>query len=222
MMAILGASVAIGLAAALLAVLGGERWRALPGLLGCVAIVSVAAIAYVAGSADDRNRAAARARLQQQGASAATEYPGWYGVASGGVRLFAVQLDPKSELARRVTDNFARPIALLVVGVDNRGGPRDVALDLTEVRLTLRDGSTRASPPYSAILASARSDELRAQLSGRYVIPAGTAKQNNLAFLSPDETMRDVVGVTVELDGGSVTIPGRYYTAEEKRARGAR
>jgi hypothetical protein len=88
--------------------------------------------------------------------------------------------------------------------------------------LTLRDGTTHASPPRAEILKSARSDEVRTAHAGVYEIAAGTAKQNNLAFLAPDEPMQDVTALSVVLDGRSVTIPGRYYTADEKRAGAAR
>ena len=222
MIVVVAATVAVGILATLFALAAGARRRALPGAIVCFAILSVATIAYFAGGGDVRDRAAARAHLQQQASAAGTEYPGWYGVATSGVRLFALQLDVNSELARRIAANFDRPISLLVVGVDNRAGQRVVELDLTEARLTLRDGSTRLSPPRAEILKGARSDELRAAHGGVYTIAPGTAKQNNLAFLSPDEPMQEVVAVSVKLDGRSVTIPGRYYTAEEKRAGAAR
>jgi len=222
MIAVVAASVGVGVVAAIVAAATGARRQALAGFIVCFVILSVAASAYFAGIGNDRDRAEARARLQKEGAAAGTEYPGWYGVATGGVRVFAVQLDPESELARRIAANFDRPISLLVVGVDNRAGNRDVELDLGEVRLTMRDGSTRVSPPRADILKSARSDELRTIHAGAYKIAAGTAKQNNLAFLAPDAPMQDVTAVSVTLDGRSLTIPGRYYTADEKRARAAR
>ncbi|MCA1665269.1 MAG: hypothetical protein LC659_13570, partial [Myxococcales bacterium] len=168
MIAVVAASVGAGVAAAIVAVAAGARRQAVAGFVVCFVIVVVAAMAYVAGVGNDRDRGEARARLQKQGSAAGNEYPGWYGVASSGVRLFALQLDAHSELAGRLAANFDRPISLLVVGVDNRAGNRDVELDLRELRLTLRDGTTHASPPRAEILRSARSDELRAIHGGVY------------------------------------------------------
>lgn len=226
MMGVVAAGVAVGVVAAIVAVALGAGRRALPGFIVCAAIVSVAAIAYFAGVGNVRDRAEARARLQHEGSAAGSEYPGWYGVAGdGALRLFALQLDPQSELGRRLAASFDRPVSLLVVGVDNRRGARDVTLDLRELQLTMRDGTTRATPPRADILASARSDELRRAHAGVYAIAAGTAKQNNLAFLAPDAPMHDVIAVSIVVDGKRVAIPGRWYTADEKRAgvaRGAR
>jgi hypothetical protein len=222
MIGVVASGVVVGTAAGLVALAIGPRRRAAPGLITCFVVVVGAGIAFLSGVGNDRHRADVRARLQQQGNVAATAYPGWYGVAADhGVRIFALQLDLHSDLARTIADNFDRPVSLLVFGVDNRAGSRDVEIDLTEIHLMMRDGTTHTAPPRAEILKSAHRDELRTLHVGVYGIPHGTVRQNALAFLAPSEPMETLAAVSILLDGRSFTIPGRYYTAEEKRARAA-
>ena len=216
------ASVAVGVAIGVVATIvawatGARRGAAVGAIVNGVVLAGVG-IALFAGVRDKARRAADTVELRKEGATAAAEYPGWYGAGSdGAVRLFALELDAKSELAQKIGAGFDGPVAPLVVGLDNRGGDRDVTLDLTEVRLTMRDGSTRVTPPRAAILARAKTDALRAYHAGVYGVARGTTVTNALGFL--DGPMQDVTAVGVMVDGHTVTIPGRWLTADEKRAR---
>jgi hypothetical protein len=210
--------VGVGVVATIVAWATGGRRRAAAGAIVNGVVVAGAVIAMFAGVRDKARRAADTAELRKEGATAAAEYPGWYGAGGDGVlRLFALELDARSELAQKIAAGFDGPVAPLVVGLDNRGGDRDVTLDLSEVRLTMRDGSTRVTPPRAAILARAKTDALRAYHAGVYRVARGTTVTNALAFL--DGPMQDVTAVSVIVDGRMVTLPGRWYTADEKRAR---
>jgi len=218
LVAIVAAGVGVGLVATVVAWAGGARREALMGAIVNGVVVAGVVIAMASGVRDKARRAADSAELRKEGATAAAEYPGWYGAGSdGAVRLFALELDAKSELAQKIASGFDGPVAPLVVGLDNRGGDHDVTLDLTEVRLTMRDGTTRVTPPRAAILARAKTDALRAYHAGVYHVARGATVTNALAFL--DGPMQDVTAVSVVVDGHAVTLPGRWYTAEEKRAR---
>jgi hypothetical protein len=219
---VLVASVAIGVAVGVLATIvawatGARRGAAVGAIVNGVVIAGVA-IALFAGARDQSRRAADSAELRKEGATAAAEYPGWYGTGGDGrVRLFALELDARSELAQKIAAGFDGPVAPLVVGLDNRGGDRDVELDLTELGLTMRDGTTRVTPPRAAILARAKSEALRSHHAGVYRVAPGTTLTNALGFL--DGPMQDVTALSVVVDGHPVTLSGRWYTADEKRAR---
>jgi hypothetical protein len=196
----------------------GGRRRALAGAIVNGVVVAGVVIAFFAGGRDLRARAAQSSELRKEGAAAAAEYPGWYGTGSDGrVRLFALELDAESELAQKIGAGFDARVAPVVVGLDNRGGDRDAELDLTEVRLTMRDGSVRVTPPRAAILAHAKSDALRRAHAGVYRVARGTTLTNALAFV--DGPMQEVTAIRVVVDGHAVTLPGRWYSADEKRAR---
>lgn len=213
--------VAVGVIATIVAWATGARRGALVGAIVNGVVVAGALIAVFAGVRDKARRAADTAELRKEGATAAAEYPGWYGMGSDGrLRLFALELDAKSELAQKIAAGFDGPVATLVVGLDNRAGDGDVTLDLTEVRLTMRDGSTRVTPPRAAILARAKTDALRSYHAGVYRVARGTTVTNALAFL--DGPMQEVTAIGVVVDGRAVTIAGRWYTADEKRAQRSR
>jgi hypothetical protein len=216
--AIVAGGVAVGVLATIVAWARGARRGAATGAIVNGVVIAGVVIAMWSGARDRARRAADSAELRKEGATAAAEYPGWYGAGGDGrVRLFALELDAQSELAQKIATGFDGPVAPLVVGLDNRAGDHDVTLDLTEVRLTLRDGTTRATPPRAAILARAKTDALRSYHAGVYRVARGTTVTNALGFL--DGPMQDVTAVGLVVDGRLVTLPGRWYTADEKRAR---
>lgn len=221
LVASVSAGVAIGVVATIVAWATGARRGAAVGAIVNGVVIAGVAIAVFAGVRDKARRAADTAELKKEGATAAAEFPGWYGTGSDGrLRLFALELDARSELAQKIAAGFEGPVAPMVVGLDDRAGDRDVTLDLTEARLTMRDGSTRVTPPRAAILARAKSDALRNAHAGVYPVARGAAVTNALLFV--DGAMNDVTTISVIVDGHSVSIVGRWYTADEKRAQRSR
>jgi len=218
LLTIVAVGVGVGVLATIVAWIRGARRRALTGAIVNGVVLAGAGIALASGVHDQARRAADSAELRKEGATAAAEYPGWYGAGGdGAMRLFALELDAKSELAQKIATGFDGPVAPLVVGLDNRGGDHDVTLDLTEVRLTMRDGTTRTTPPRAAILARAKTDALRTYHAGVYKVARGATVTNALAFL--DGPMQDVTAIGVNVDGRLVTLPGRWYSVEEKLQR---
>jgi hypothetical protein len=213
---------ALAAAAAGLA-LGLAARRGRQAVLGAAAsglVLLILGVAALSGAAARRTRAAQQAAVARASAAAPLEGDGWYGARSlAGAGLFVLELDRDGSLGRMITDNFEQRFIPLVVGVDNRS-TRPMVLNLDGARLILADGSAVVGLDRGAVLEGTRRgrDEARRLHGGPYRVGAGQSLGNALLFVPPGTVMKEVVSVTIELDGASVTIPGRLVTAAEKRA----
>jgi hypothetical protein len=199
---------------------GEVRREAGIGAFAALVVLLALAVAGVTGNRGRDTRLQAAAAMARAGAAAPTEARGWYGAADvGGVRLFAVEVDPAGSLGRAVTGNFAGPFTLLVVGVDNhRASP--ITLDLGGASLRLRGGGTVALLDRTRVLSTARAsrEEVNRRHGAPYVVPAGASIGNAMAFVPRQVALSDVAALSVLLDGQPVMVPGAVLSVEQKRA----
>jgi hypothetical protein len=186
------------------------RQATLAAAAGAVVLLILGAAAS-SGLASGRSHAQAAAKVERASEAAAADADRWYGRQElGALQAFALELDGAGALGKMLTDTFAQRFVPLVVGVDNRAGARPVALDLTDARLLLADGTSVAPLDRAAVLASARRAREEAQRlhGGHYLVPPGQSLGNALLFVSPETPLEKVSGVVVRIDGATVTITG--------------
>ncbi|MSP61327.1 MAG: hypothetical protein EXR72_13475 [Myxococcales bacterium] len=188
---------------------------------GAVVIGAALALAALWGARDGHARAEEMARGRATARRAVEDLAGWSGGLVGdGFRIFITHIPAASEHGREMAAGFDRPFSLLVVSVDNRAGARPVEVDLGVPQLLLADGGLRPGPPRGEFVASVRSlpDEFRRLHGGPYRVQPGEAMGSGLLFLAPGDPLEQTVALSLLVNGAPVAIPGRWFSAEEKRA----
>jgi hypothetical protein len=177
-------------------------------------------------------RAAAMARQQQALAKTETNgwaplfaYPGWFGFARVDGALICISQvkfdstwapDEVADL-RRLNMNF------LMIAVDNTAaapGASPISIDPSSIVLQLDGGIRVAACSPRQIMAVATSDrngQLRRMVSARQ-IPAGGRLLDGVALTPPGSQFPRVHHITINVNGRTVDVPGRMFTAAEKAA----
>ena len=149
------------------------------------------------------------------------DFPGWNGGTTvGAASVYAFEIDPGSDLARIMLRSFDEPFRLVVFGVDNRAGDHEVTLDLEGARLRRLGGGVTEAVPRATLLAhapSAESSLVQTQLAPTRV-PGGARFDGMLAFFARGESLQNVQGIEVKVDGAARTVTGKYFTLDAKRA----
>jgi hypothetical protein len=178
------------------------RRRAILGMAASAVVLGVVAVASISGAVMGRHT---QADLKRMTDLALNDAPGWNGGAAlDGASVFAFEIDAASDLAKLLARAYDRPYRIVLFGVDNRAGGRDVLLDLGSARLHHTGGAVTmtaaAVPPESVRVATGeRIDGARAPFA-------------------PSDSLRDVDWIEIRFDGVERRLPGRYFTREEKRA----
>ena len=215
-----------GLAAALLVLFLARRApilrrRGVFALCANATLLAVVLCAFVVGSWR-RESALANTAQQAKGVSiAAGEHPGWYGtIELTGARLYAMEIASGSALGKQLASLFPKVLTLCAFGVDNRGGQRDLEVDVSKVMVTFADGTTRKGLDRIAVLSAALRDKEGALAThvGPYLVPVGRNLKNGLIFLSALQPLDHAVGLTFLVNRERQTLSGRYLTAQDKRA----
>jgi hypothetical protein len=203
---IASAIAAVGLVAGLAAVRArgelerGAVRRAIAGTAASGAMVVVVIVATASGAASGRQT---QIELERASKAALSDAPGWNGGADiDGANVFAFEIDPSTELAEILRRPYDTPYRVVLFGVDNRAGVREVVADFSGARLGHASGAvTSAVLPVEAVHVS-----------------AGERFEGAPAFFAPDESWRDVRWIEIHVDDAVRRLQGRYFTLEEKRA----
>lgn len=214
---------ALGAAAWLGSAAGGvSRRSAMVGVAISAAVLLVTGVGAVAGALSGRR---ARAELAAATDSAVRDYPGWNGGTTvEGASVYAIELDARSDLATMLLRPYDQPFRVVLIGVDNRAGRRDVVLDVEGAYAVGggERGATRVVPSLTRAerLAHATPDQERVvqdQLAPVRV-PAGTQSDVAFTLFAPSTSLQDVSAMNVRVDGEMRVLHGRYFTLEDKRA----
>lgn len=188
--------------------------------LGTGAGATLLLVTQTAAISGEHHRVVAQAELERATEQALRDHPGWSGGARfGRARVFAVGVDRGSSLADRLLAPFEGDFELVLIAADNTLGTEDLELDLENARAVSAQGSTKALS-RAELRAHARPELVNALLAhfGPYKVPAGTKLEQALLLFPAHTAVEQVLRIEVLLQGELVSIPGRYFTLENKRA----
>ena len=191
-----------------------RRRRALLGIFTSGCALTVVAIASVSGARSGES-------LRRVTDRALHDSPGWNGgLAIDGALVLAMEVGAGSELAWRLLGPYDRPYRVMLLAVDNTRGQHEVVLS--------REGAVLRSNGGEPIRALAPADLLaRATDSQRAVVeeevapvhvPVGDRIDGVKLLFEATASFRDAHALDLRIDDAMRTIPGRYFTLEEKRA----
>jgi hypothetical protein len=195
-----------------------DRRRAIAGVVMSVAVLVVGGVGSVSGAMSGER---AQRELRQAADAAARDFPGWNGGAMlDGANVYALEVDARSELATLLLKPYDQPFRVVLFGVDNRAGNREVVLDLQGVRAHREGGDVAeaaASVDRLAHADHALDSVVLAQLEPVHVAP-GERFDGAQALFAASMSFEDVRSIEIRVDGSVRTLPGRYFTLAEKRA----
>jgi hypothetical protein len=199
-----------------------SRRSAIVGAAVSAAVLLVAGVGTISGAISGER---ARTELAAAADSAVRDYPGWNGgTLIDGASVYAIEVDARSDLARILLRPYDQPLRVVLLGVDNRAGHREVVLDVEGAR-AVRGGAIGAPQMVPSLtraerLAHANPDQERVvqdQLAP-VTIPAGTQSDVAFALFAPSTSFQDVSAIEVRVNGEMATLHGQYFTLERKRA----
>lgn len=159
------------------------------------------------------------AQLYREGISSVEDFPGWIGPARlpGGAVVVGT-LDDQSPTARRVLDELTTPCSVITITISNAASASPITLDPSSLRLLSTQGTIDALAPED-VLATARASAIESlrRLSAPQVIPAGQKACVTVCFIPRDIDLHQVAAVTVRINGQKMTIPGRFFSSQEKQ-----
>ena len=159
------------------------------------------------------------AQLYREGVSSAEDFPGWIGPAKlpGGVVVVGT-LDDQSPTARQVLDELTTPCSVVTITISNIASGSPLTIDPSSLRLLSTQGTIDALASED-VLATAHASAIESlrRLSSSQVVPAGQQACVTLCFIPRDIDLHQVAAVTLRINGQKLTIPGRYFSSQEKQ-----
>ena len=147
--------------------------------------------------------------------------PGWYGELQqhGVYVVFSSFLESAVE-SRRFNSRLAKPVSFAVYSVINVGLPSPLTVRTLQVWLGLDSGEEVQSLDVIPLLNQRRSlnEDILLRLDKPQTLKAGAILPDVPVCLAPDFQWERVKYVRVTLGELALIIPGRLYSAEEKRA----
>jgi hypothetical protein len=160
-----------------------------------------------------------QAQLNAEAIASARDYAGWIGDArvAGGV-VAVGSLDDQSPAARRVLEKFTTPCSVLAITFTNLNAPAPVRFDPRTLRLLSTQGTIDAVP-LEDVLDTARADasEAISEVAAAQVLNPGSKPRTCVCFIPRGIDLHQVAAVTLLVNDQKVTVPGRFYTVEEKQ-----
>ena len=146
--------------------------------------------------------------------------PGWYGeLQQAGVMAVVSSFAENASESRQFSRRVAKPVSYAVLSVVNLGSSSPVVLRSLQVGLLLDSGEEVQSLVVKPLLhPSAGNESLFKRLVEPQTLAVGVMAPDIPVCREPGFQWERVRGVKVTFDTGTVTIPGRMMTAEEKRA----
>ncbi|HTL29523.1 MAG TPA: hypothetical protein VL282_09880 [Tepidisphaeraceae bacterium] len=228
-----GLLILAGLVCGIIAIVGVIRTRRkgvlAPAIVGfllnsVLIVVIVSSLMFVMGIA--RNRANSAQSAQAQTAKAqkvgmdAFMSSGWYGVAqlpNGGLVCFT-EVPDDSALVADMKKNLAHPCYMAILSIRNPAGGSELSIEPADIIMQLDSGKT-IRPINRREISDAKTERQAIEhFLGTRSISAGTDLNDGIVCVSPDTQMDHLRAVTVPLSTGDVTVVGRVYTADEKKA----
>jgi hypothetical protein len=163
------------------------------------------------------SKTVAAEKMKQQSEDVMLKYPGWFGAAKtdDGATIVIAQWSDEAPGTASMKDIFTADCTLISVIVDNTSS-QPVTIDPATLQLVLANGGKQQAS--TQILSTAKED--KEKFLDRYgkprTVPAGTRMNDGIAFLPPKADLSRVASASVIVNGTRITIPGRYYTADEK------
>jgi hypothetical protein len=198
------------------------RRRAIAGTAAGSAVLVLAGMGTIAGAVAARRSAR---EMQRATEAAVHDFGGWNGGADvDGANVYAIEVDARADLASLVLQPYDRAYRVMLLGIDNGAGQRPVQVDLATVAAVR--GAARGLVTIDACVPRAERlehtrDEGRAAVEAQdtvVTVAPGTRLDAAAAFFPPGERFEDVSALNVGIDGTIRTLPGRYFSIEEKRA----
>jgi hypothetical protein len=196
---------------------GGARRGVILGAGASAVVLCLIAAGSLSGAASG----AQAADLDRETAAAMRDYPGWNGAGPlGGATVTASEVDPASPLGRRLLRPYDAAFRLVLFSIDNRAGSRDVVVDVENARLLAGEGRsvTAVAPGDLARHVVDRSAADTIARRSAVSVPRGQRFDGVQAIFPAEASLRDVRGIEVSVDGAARTVPGRYFTLDDKRA----
>jgi len=166
------------------------------------------------------NREREAAQADQEGRDAFLKYPGWLGGAQhAGAQISVGSLHRNSPSGRKMMGRFTARFQVLNFSVQNGQSDQPILLEPGSVRLHLADGTVLRALSHNDTLATARErpEQWVRKYGGPYRVPPGTALMDAPVFVPPDLDLTQVVGISVLINGETVIMDGRHYTAAQKQ-----
>ena len=191
-----------------------ERRRALLGIFTSGCALTVVAIASISGARSGES-------LRRATDLALHDSPGWNGgVAIDGALVLAMEVGAGSELGRRLLEPYDRSYRIMLLGVDNTRGQHEIVLSREGAVLRGNGGEPIRALAPSDLLARA-ADSQRAVVAAELApvhVPVGDRMDGAKLLFEVTASFRDARAVELRIDDAMRSIPGRYFTLEEKRA----
>jgi hypothetical protein len=197
-----------------------ERRHALLGIGLSGTLLVTIGIASIIGALSGRQAAE---ELDRATRIALRDSPGW----NGGGRIeetlvSASEVDAGTELAKILLRPFRTQYSVLLLGIDNSAGSHEVTLDLEHLTLQAPNRQIRALSRAELLHATDPAHAELEDLPKVVHVRAGERMDGVRVFLPQEALLRDVVAITLRVDGSDQTIRGRYFTAAEKRSMDAK
>jgi hypothetical protein len=145
--------------------------------------------------------------------------PGWYGeLLSGGVHLIVTSFEESASESRRFNRGLFKPVSYATLTVINTATDCPVSLSAFETRLTLDDGTSIKSLSLHDLLAHGvgHSEQLGKRLVERQTIAMGSMVPDIPICMDAGFSWARVAVVEIRLGALTVSVPGRFMTAQEK------
>lgn len=198
--------------------------RAVLGIVLNGLLLTITSVAILYGATTARRAKTHRKReateAEEEGKDSFLNYPGWLGSAQhAGAQITVASLPPNSPFARGTMGSFTVRFQILNFSIQNHQSDEPIVLGPESVRLHLADGSVRTVLPHRETLAKAREkpDEWVTRYGGPYRVPPGVALMDAPVFVPPDLDFTQVTSVSARVNGETVVLEGRHYTAAEKQ-----
>jgi hypothetical protein len=206
-----------GLAAIVAARTHGRSGILSPAVVGTIVnagFLALIAIGLVSGT---RRAEAARAEERRLGEESLLNYAGWLGAGfQSGVVVTASEVKEQSGVGQSINSLLLQPVQPFLLTVENRTGAAAAVVDPWSTRLLLADGRQVAALARSDIHPKDAS-AFDARHRKPVVVPPGVSNSPAWALFPLGTATRDVVQLSLVVNGSELKIPGRYFSAAEKR-----
>lgn len=207
------------------------RSIAVPAIVGLVVngilIASFLSILLIAREFSQKRAAISSKTREQQAADAEQEgvdvvekYAGWLGATRlPGAVVTVTQWNDDAPGTREMKSYFSNRMSLMQIAIDNSGNSERLIVNPDSLVLHFNDGTTVKAIGVNSILSSAKEDRDKwmAQAARARISEPHTKQPNCSAFVPEGTDFTHVSQISVEVNGEDVVVPGRFYSAEEKK-----
>jgi hypothetical protein len=147
--------------------------------------------------------------------------PGWYGeVHANGVLVVITSFEERASESRRFNRGLKKPVTFATLSVINTGSPLPVSLATPQVTLRLKSGGGVPSLGLQELFSRGigQDEALSRRLSGKLTAQLGEMLPDIPVCLDPPFDWREVGAVEVSVGAQTLTVPGRFMSAQEKEA----